>query len=122
MPRTNTALRMRSADLAFHTVTILAPPGVLNPDLEVEVATNVPASIRVLEGPPEALTQGGVSSQTYYHVALRPRYTGIAAKPILPTSDMVLHEECHTQRAFQILAVVPSDLGDALDLRCVTTG
>jgi hypothetical protein len=113
--------RLKPSDLACHTVTLVAPPGVVQPD-ETVIATHIPAFIRVLDfasQPIEGLAQGGIKTQTFYHVALQSRRV---IETTLPTPDMVIHEECHTQRQFQILSVVPSDYGDALDLRCVTGG
>lgn len=106
---------LSSGDLK-HNVTVYAPAGVLDDDA-VNVDAGVPAKIEVL--PPafqarESLALGGPRTQTLYNVTVRYREDLKAS--------FVLNEECHTQRAFQILSVVPSDRGDFVEMTCVTNG
>jgi head-tail adaptor len=112
----NTDRPLTAGELVWHRVTIHAPAGVVT-ETPMDVATGVPAAIHAwpqTAQPSEAFAAGALQTQTFYGVALR--YRGDL------TLAMVLREECHTQRQLQILAIVPSDRGDALDLRCVTEG
>ncbi len=100
-----------------HQVTIQAPLGVLSESVAVDVDTSVPMKIEALAlpfQPREQLDAGGLQTQTIYTVACRYR------------TDMrpayVLKELCCTQRTFQILAIIPSDRKDQLDMTCVTSG
>lgn len=100
-----------------HTVTIQAPIGVLDEALPVDVATTVPAKIEAL--PPgfqqrENLQTGGLRTQTIYTVTMRYREDLRAS--------YVLVEQCCTQRTFQILAIIPRDRRDGVDMTCVTNG
>jgi hypothetical protein len=104
---------LRASDLR-HSVTIHAPAGTLD-QVARDVETGVPAAITVTPVPfqtPERLAAGGLQAQTLYSIGLRYR------TDLRP--DYVLVEECCTQRQFQILAIVPSDRRDAIDMRCVT--
>jgi hypothetical protein len=100
-----------------HVVTVRAPVGVLSETDAVDVATSVPAAIAVLPAQfqqRETLATGGLRTQTLYGVTLRYR-TDILA-------SYVLVEECCTERTFQILAVVPGDKRDVVEMTCVTNG
>lgn len=113
----DTSKPLRAGDLK-HTVTVLAPAGThATETADYNVAERVPAAIQVV--PPqfqarESLGLGGVQSQTEYQVTLRWR------EDLLPAYALV--EECCTARRFQIVAIIPSDRRDALDLKCVTNG
>ena len=99
-----------------HLVDILAPPGTLA-DSETEVETKVPAAIAAWPigvQPRESLQAGGVQNQTNYTV-------NIAYRTDLPTS-FALQERCCTERRFQIVAIIPTDQRDGLNLTCVTAG
>jgi head-tail adaptor len=107
---------MRAGELR-HQMTIQAPIGVLHETESVDVDSLVPMKIDVLPlafQARENLALGGPQTQTVYTVTCRYR-TDI--KPAY-----VLKEECCTERTFQILAVIPSDRRDALDMTCVTSG
>lgn len=98
-----------------HFVTITAPPGVLHESDTVAVADNVPMAITVLPlqfQERERLGQGGLQTQTIYTLTCRYR------EDLRPS--FVLAEQCCTTRTFQILAIVPSDRKDALDMTCTT--
>jgi hypothetical protein len=100
-----------------HVVTIQAPIGVLSETVPVDVASSVPMALIVLPlafQARETLALGGVQSQTIYTATCRYR------EDIRPA--YVLREECCTHRVFQILAVIPGDKRDSLDMTCVTNG
>lgn len=100
-----------------HRVTIEAPIGVLDETVPVNVETSVPMAIAVLPAQFQArenLALGGLQTQTIYTVTARYRED---MKPAY-----VLREECCTQRLFQILAIIPGDRRDVLDMTCVTNG
>lgn len=108
--------RLTSGDLK-HQVTVFAPPTVLHETEAVDVATDVPAKIEVL--PPafqanEAQALGGPRTATKYNVTTRYR-TDIRA-------SFVIRELCCTQREFQIVAVVPGNDRDQLEMTCLTNG
>lgn len=112
----DTSKPLRAGELR-HTVTIEAPAGTLLEDAASDVATGIPAAIDAL--PPqfqqrEGMAVGGLQTSTTYLLSVRYR------EDLLPS--YVLVEECHTQRRFQILSIVPSNRGDALDMQCVTSG
>lgn len=99
-----------------HALTIHAPAGTLAPT-DSTVERGVPAAILgwpVASQPREFLQLGGVQSQTHYTVNVSYR------TDIQPT--FVLVEECCTQRRFQIVAIIPTDRRDGLDITCVTSG
>lgn len=107
---------MRAGELR-HSVTIQAPIGVLDEVAAVDVDTSVPAKIEVVPlafQQRENLQTGGLRTQTLYNVTLRYR-TDLRA-------SFVLLEACCTQRTLQIIAIIPSDRRDRLDLTCVTNG
>lgn len=100
-----------------HVVTIQAPLGVLSDSGPVDIQTSVPAAVVVLPPqfqPREALALGGLQNQTIYTLTCRYR------EDVRPA--YVLREECCTRRVFQILAIIPSDMRDWLDMTCVTNG
>jgi len=100
-----------------HRMTIQAPIGVLSETDAVNIDTGVPMKIDVLPLPfqgRERLAAGGVQAQTIYTVTCRYRED--------IRQSCVLNEECCTHRVFQILAIIPSDRRDALDMTCVTNG
>jgi head-tail adaptor len=100
-----------------HRVTVTAPVGVLDEAIEVDIATSVPAKIEVVPlafQQRENLQTGGLRTQTLYSVTMRYR-TDMRA-------DFVLREACCTERLFQILAIIPSDRRDAIEMTCVTNG
>jgi len=107
---------MRAGELR-HTVTIAAPIGVLDEAVAVNIATSVPAKIDVVPlafQQRENIQTGGLRTQTLYSVTMRYR-TDIRA-------SYVLQEACCTARTFQILAIIPSDRRDAIEMTCVTNG
>jgi hypothetical protein len=107
---------MRAGELR-HTVAIVAPIGVLDDTVPVNIATSVPAKIEVVPlafQQRESLQTGGLRTQTLYSVTLRYR-TDMKA-------SFILKEACCTERTFQILAVIPSDRRDAVEMTCVTNG
>jgi len=99
-----------------HRMTIQAPIGVLDETQAVNVDTRVPMSLDVLPlafQPRETLALGGLQAQTVYTVGCRYREDISKA--------YVLREECCTHRVFQILAIIPGDRRDVLDMTCVTS-
>jgi hypothetical protein len=107
---------MRAGELR-HQVTIEAPIGVMSETAAVEVETLVPMKIDVLPlafQQRESLNLGGPNTQTLYTVTCRYRTD---MRP-----SFLLRETCCTQRVFQILALIPSDRRDVLDMTCVTNG
>jgi head-tail adaptor len=99
-----------------HRVRITAPANVLAPT-PVVVDQNVPAAIVVVPlnfQAYERMQASGLQASTTYTVKLRYR-TDL-------TEAMHLDELCCTQRHFQILAIVPTDRRDGLELQCVTQG
>lgn len=106
---------LRAGDLQ-HRMHIIAPAGT-EAIGETVVEADVAAQISVLPPqfqPREALDLSALQTQTAYIVSLRMR-TDLRA-------SYVLRETCCTLREFQILSMVPSDHGDALDVTCVTSG
>ena len=106
----------RAGDLR-HRMTITAPAGVLDENVPVDVEASVPMKITVVPLPfqsRETLNLGGLQTQTLYAVTCRYRTD---LKP-----SFVLVEQCCTQRTFQIMAIIPSDRQDAVDMTCVTRG
>jgi len=106
---------MRAGDLR-HRMTMTAPVGVFpaSDTLPIDIETSIPMKITVLPPALESLNLGGFQTQTFYRLGCRYR-TDI--KP-----SFVLKEECCTQRAFQILSVVPSERQDDVEMTCVTSG
>lgn len=103
--------------LLRHRVTIQAPIGVLDEVAAVDVATAVPAAIAVVPlafQQRENLQTGGLRTQTLYSVTMRYR-TDLRA-------SYVLNEACCTARTFQILAIIPGDRRDVVEMTCVTNG
>lgn len=99
-----------------HSMTLHAPAGT-DAVTAVDVDTNVPIKITVVPlqfQRQERLDLGGPQTQTLYTLACRYREDVKAA--------YVWVEQCCTQRTFQILAIIPSDRKDALDMTCVTNG
>ena len=97
-----------------HRITLHAPEGTRGDGTAQDLATAIPAKI----GPvplafqqQERLAAGGQTRQTLYSINIRYRAD--------VDSDLVLVEECHTQREFQILTMIPSDKMDEIDLTCV---
>jgi hypothetical protein len=106
---------LRAGDLS-HTVTITAPAGSIAAT-ETEIDTHVPAAITVVPlafQNRENLAAGGLQTTTAYTVSVRYRTD---LQPF-----MVVVEECCTARRFQIVAIVPSDRRDAIDMTCLTAG
>ncbi len=100
-----------------HLVNILAPAGTLLANEEALVDTNVAASIvpwPISSQRGESCGGGGIQNQTVYTV-------NIGYRTDVPSS-YVLQELCCTERRFQVMAVVPSDKRDSLDLTSVTAG
>lgn len=98
-------------------MTIEAPIGVLDESLAVNVEQSVPMALTVLPlafQPRENLAVGGLQTATLYTAQCRYR------TDIRP--NFVLRELCCTQRVFQILAIIPGDQRDVLDMTCVTNG
>lgn len=113
--RSDTSKPLRAGDLE-HVVSLIAPAGTVTVD-ESLIDSGLPAAITVLplqfQGR-ESLGLGGQQTQTIYTVSVRYR------TDVLPS--MLVVETCCTQRRFQIIAIVPSDRRDALDMTCVTNG
>jgi len=100
-----------------HQVTIQAPLGVLSDSAAVDVDTFVPMKIDVIPlqfQARERLVVGGQQTATLYNVACRYREDMRAS--------YVLKEQCCTARTFEIVAIIPSDRKDGLDMTCVTSG
>ena len=104
---------MRTGELR-HIVSVQAPIGVLSETVAVDVDPYVRVKITVLplafQGR-EALGLGGVQAQTIYTVTARYRED--------ISRSYVLREQCCTQRVFQIVAIVPGDRRDVIDMTCV---
>ena len=99
-----------------HLVDIVAPAGTLA-ESESELETRVPAAIApwpISAQPRESLSMGGVQNQTNYTVNIGYR------TDVLPQFALV--ERCCTERRFQIVAIVPTEYRDGLNLTCVTNG
>lgn len=99
-----------------HAVTIQAPPrtlAVTATDIETSVPMKI-AAVPLAFQAREYRAAGGLQASTVYTVTCRYR------EDILQAYTLV--EECCTQRTFQILAIIPSDRRDALDMTCVTNG
>lgn len=99
-----------------HTLTIVAPAGTAAA-ADSEIEAGVPAAITAVPvafQSKEGLAAGGVQSSTVYVVSVRYR------TDISPAYR--LDEECCTRRRFNIVAIVPSDRRDAVDMTCVTAG
>ena len=100
-----------------HIVDVQAPIGVLDEANAVTVAEGVRAAIDVLPlafQQREQIQVGGLRTQTLYTVTCRYR------TDLRP--DLVLLEQCCTRRTFQILAIIPSDQRESIDMTCVTNG
>lgn len=111
--RRDTSKPLRAGDLS-HRVSIVAPAGVAAAD-ESTIETGVQAAITVTPvafQSKEGIAVGGIQVSTVYTVSVRYR------TDLRP--DYRIDEECHTGRRFQIQAMAPSDLGDAIDMTCVT--
>lgn len=96
-------------------VTVFAPAGTYAPT-DTDIETGVPAGIWALPiqfQSREQLGLGGLTTTTTYMVSVRFR------TDIEP--NYVLVEEGGLARRFQIIARVPSERRDALDMTCVTT-
>ena len=104
------AAQLRAGDFS-HRVTLFAPAGTLavgDSTLDTEVRARIQA---VTAQQREQLAIGGIQGQTIYIVTIRYR-TDVQ-------SDLVVVEECCTQRRFQILSIIPTDRREALELTCV---
>lgn len=113
--RRDTTKPLRAGDLS-HTLTLHAPAGSVAP-AALDIETGVPAAITAVPVAfqnREGFGGGGLQTQTAYTVSVRYR------TDISPA--YVWREECCTQRVFQIVAIVPSDRRDAIDMTCVTAG
>jgi hypothetical protein len=100
-----------------HRVDIEAPIGVLHETDAVRIGSSVPMALTVLPlafQAREALGLGGIQSGTLYTAQCRYR-TDI--KP-----SFILREKCCTKRVFQIVAIIPGNRRDTLDMTCVTSG
>jgi head-tail adaptor len=108
--------RRTTAGERKHQVTIQALPG-MSAEADAEIEAHVPAAISawpISAQPRESLAAGGVQNATMYTVNISYR-TDVSV-------SQQLVEECCTERQFQIVAIVPTDRRDALDLTCVTNG
>jgi hypothetical protein len=100
-----------------HAIDVEAPIGVLDENDAVRIDSAVPMALTALPlafQAREALGLGGILNATLYTVQCRYRED--------IRSSYVLREQCCTKRVFQILAIIPSDRRDALDMTCVTSG
>jgi len=107
---------MRAGELR-HEMTMRAPIGVLHETDAVDVDTQVYMKIEPLPlafQQREQLAAGGLNTATTYTLTCRYR------TDVRPAYVFVEH--CCTQRTFQIVAIIPRDRRDALDLTCVTSG
>lgn len=100
-----------------HRVDVVAPVGVLDEVNPVDVVTDMPVRIDTLPPafqPAESFSAGGLNTHVKYNVATHYR------------TDMrlsyVLQERCCTERTFQIVAIIPGDRRDMLEMTCVTNG
>lgn len=96
-----------------HRLNIFAPAGT-SAVAAVNIASGIPAAIEALPlqfQQNERLALGGVQAQTVYTITVRYR------DDVLKTYTLI--EECHTERSFQILQIIPSDRMDWLELTCV---
>ena len=95
-----------------HRLTIYAPEGtygVGDPAPAVNIATGIAAMIEAMPlqfQQQERLAAGGISRETLYNIEMR--YRGDI------DAQFQLVEECHTQRRFNIVAMIPSDKMDWL--------
>ena len=98
----------------MHRMTIYAPEGtygVGDPAPAANVATGVPAKITAAAlqfQQQERLAAGGLSRETLYNIELR--YRGDI------DAQFQLVEECHTQRRFHIVAMIPSGKMDWMEI------
>jgi head-tail adaptor len=100
-----------------HRLTLYAPQGTRGDGTAANLLTGIPARIEAVPlqfQQQERLAAGGIQAQTLYNIQVR--YHEDIAK------DLELHEECCTQRTFQIVSMIPSDKLDWLDLTCLTAG
>jgi S-adenosylhomocysteine hydrolase len=103
-------------DELSHLVDIEAPAGTLAVDMTI-VDTDVAAGIDSMSSQfqaREALAAGGIRLPSFATISMWYR-TDIKA-------SYVLVEKCHLQRRWQIQNLTPSNLGDAIDMVCVTEG
>lgn len=100
-----------------HRMILRAPVGVESESVAIDVDTDVPMKVAVL--PPalqanESLALGGLNTQTKYNLSTWYRED--------VKLSYVWQEECCTQRTFQIVAIIPGDRREALQMTCVTNG
>lgn len=101
--------RLKAGDLR-HRMTVKAGP--LEGGAVVE--TDVPMAIAVLPlgfQARENIAAGGQQAATTYTLTCRYRTDLV--------ESMVLDEQCCTERTFQIVAIIPRDRLDAIDMTCI---
>ena len=100
-----------------HRLTIYAPEGTYgtgDPAPAANVATGIPAKIEAMPlqfQQQERLAAGGLARQTLYNITVRYREDIDA--------QFQLVEECCMERRFNIVAMIPSDKMDWLELTCL---
>lgn len=97
-----------------HRVTLYAPEGAFDVASAGDIATGIPAKIIAVPlefQRREHIGAGGLQSTTAYTVMVRYRED--------IRTDHILIEECHTERRFHIVSIVPNERGDGLELTCI---
>lgn len=100
-----------------HRLTLHAPEGTFgtgDPAPAVDIATSIPAKIEAVPLQfqlQERIAAGGQNVQTLYLVVVRYRED--------VTQKFEWHEECCTERTFQILSIIPDDKLSFLEMTCV---
>lgn len=100
-----------------HRLTLHAPEGTHgtgNPAPAVDIATSIPAKIEAVPLAfqlQERIALGGQNVQTLYSIHVRYR-DDVEQK-------FEWHEECCTERTFQILSIIPDDTLSELEMTCV---
>ena len=110
----NTEKPLTSGELS-HRVDIEAPAGTLAEEMTL-IASNVAAGIynvSPLFQAKESIAAGGIKVPSYANVSMWYRED--------VRTSYVLVEKCHTRRRLQIQNLTPSNLGDAIDMVCVSS-
>jgi head-tail adaptor len=105
-------VRAASPLRAHHRLTLHAPEGTRNSGSPADLASGVRAQITALTiQERERLGLGGLTSQTVYIIRMAYRSD--------VDTDLILVEECCSQRRFQIVNMVPSDRNERLEITAV---
>jgi head-tail adaptor len=100
-----------------HRLTLHAPEGTYgtgDPAPAADIATSIPAKIDAVPLQfqlQERIAAGGQNVQTLYSIVVRYR-SDVEQK-------YEWHEDCCTQRTFQILSIIPDDTLSWLEMTCV---